>query len=171
MATKEKKPRKAKKPEWTLEELDTFTKRIGGLEDAIRKHDKTIEEKRQDLKSAKELRAGCVSEMRRLAFEKNHPEAHPLFNGKPSANGNGKHEPEDESWKLVKLEELTSPAIPKALLQKLHDANLYTLGELATWTAQDGGRKRISDINGIGPAMAEKIELATTGFWEKRAKQ
>lgn len=184
-ATATKKPKKkakAPKPkpnEIPIDELRQSLDKEGQLEDQARAHEAKIEELRQALKGEKEIRAGKLAELRRMVWERTHPEAMPLFNAKPSANGAAEHkpaveakaiDPTDESWKLVKLDELTDPPIPKATLQKLHDAQLYTLGELTNWTAQDGGRKRITDINGIGPGAAEKIENATTAFWERRSK-
>lgn len=173
-----KAPKKAKeKPQWSKEELQTYVDKIGSIEDEIRNQDHDIEETRQELKSLKERRAGNLSELRRLVWEKKHPEAHPLFNGKPSSNGNGKpHTPpmqevkDDDSWKAVKLEEALQGLSP-SILTKLHDANLHTMGELQAWTAADGGRHRISDIKGVGAAAAEKIEEASTAFWARRNKE
>lgn len=179
--TKPKKARKAKAkaPAIPLEELTEALEREGKLEDEIRRHEAKIEELRQSFKGEKELKAGKLAELRQLIWERNHPEAHPLYSAKPSANGKAHAETpasapaqpaEDDSWRNVKLEDLTDPPIPKSILQKLNDAQLYTLGELTNWTAADGGRKRITDIPGVGTQAAEKIEAATTAFWERRSK-
>jgi hypothetical protein len=41
------------------------------------------------------------------------------------------------------------------------------MGELANWTAENGGRRRLTDIAGIGSGTAGKIEEATMAFWSR----
>ena len=82
----------------------------------------------------------------------------------PSTNGNGKvHQIAD--WQLYSLAAMTD--IPAAVRQALADANLNTMGELAEYTK----RNRLTDIPGVGPAKAEKIEDALEKFWAAQKAQ
>jgi hypothetical protein len=82
----------------------------------------------------------------------------------PSTNGNGKvHQIAD--WQLYSLQLMTD--IPAAIRNSLHEANLNTLGELAEYTK----RNRLTDIPGVGPAKAEKIEDALEKFWAAQKAQ
>lgn len=67
----------------------------------------------------------------------------------------------DDVWRAVPIVELENLAEP--IKQKLLDANLNTVGELADFTASG---KLLTDIKGIGDAKAEKIEYALECFWE-----
>lgn len=177
--TKKKADPKAKKhkPEWSKEELVEYANRMGDLEDSIRKHDAEIEDLRQDLKSEKELRAGKVQELRRLAFEKKHPEAHPLF--KASANGQhkGNGQPavagpteEDKEWRGVAIRE-AMPKLPKKVYEGMDAKNLKTMGELCDWRNKDGGANWITDLPGVGKAAADKIDDAIEAFFDQRRKR
>lgn len=66
---------------------------------------------------------------------------------------------DDKEWKRVSLAKL----FDGALLKSLTEAKLTTMGELSAYTAGD---KRLTDIAGIGPGKAAKIEEVTLKFWE-----
>lgn len=70
-------------------------------------------------------------------------------------------EPEDESWKDF---EVCNLDIPDGVVKSLHEAEIETMGELAEFTAV----KKLTDIDGIGPGKAAKIEEATMKFWAER---
>jgi ERCC4-type nuclease len=70
--------------------------------------------------------------------------------------------PADDSWRVVPFTLLN---LPQAIVEKLYEAELATVGQLADWTA--AGRE-LTDIPGIGPAKAEKIEEAMEAFWSVR---
>jgi DNA-directed RNA polymerase alpha subunit len=69
---------------------------------------------------------------------------------------------DDESWKTVSLHDLTMPG---TTAQKLEEAEIRTLGDLAAWN--DSG-KLLTDIKGVGEKAAEKIEAALDEFWGSR---
>ena len=71
----------------------------------------------------------------------------------------------DDAWRGVFLETLS---VEKKLLDALQENEIpiRTLGHLADWT-QD---HELTDIKGIGPAAAEKIDQATANFWSIRAE-
>jgi hypothetical protein len=196
-ATKKPKVKKEKKPKpdpaIPLDVLQEYLDREGQLEDEVREHEGRIEELRQEFKSEKELKAGKLSELRRLIWERNHPEAAPmLFHATPMSNGHansqngqpqapavkGNGQPTvagpvegDESWRAVPLRE----ALPK-LGKKVYDGfdakNLKTLGEFCDWRNKDGGSNWVTDLPGVGKAAADKIDDAVEVFfgeWRKKA--
>lgn len=118
-------------------------------------------EKAKKLKKAWE---GDVERLQSLIADCENPPPMPLFDGQPATNG--EVNPSDESWKEVRLE-AALPELSDTVLSKLNGAQLYTMGELANWTAEDGGRRKLSDIAGIGPGIAGKIEEATMAFWSR----
>lgn len=73
--------------------------------------------------------------------------------------------PDDDSWREIGLEDLS---LTESLLTKLYSANLDTVGELADFTASG---KQLVDIDGVGPAAAEKIEGAMDRFWLEWGKK
>jgi hypothetical protein len=75
---------------------------------------------------------------------------------------------DDDAWRAMTLAEAL-PELKATVIKKLNDASLYTMGELANWTAEDGGRHRLTDIAGIGKETSGKIEEATMAFWARRA--
>ena len=68
----------------------------------------------------------------------------------------------DDGWRETPIGKLENFGLSPALTEKLHEAELTTIGALANFTAADN---RLIDIDGIGQAKAEKIEKALEGFW------
>lgn len=165
MATATKKPQKRKpKPKVTPEAKVEVFDHVAKLEDERRVAMAEVEEARQALKAKKEILGGITSDLHRAVWEAAHPEIFPLY----QAESNGKAQelaPGDDSWKAIKLTEAL-PDLSAAILAKLHEASIDTMGELQQWTAD--GKKRITDIKGIGAGAAEKIEEACTAFWASR---
>lgn len=79
----------------------------------------------------------------------------PLFDGL----GEKAEEAVDDSWRAV---ELASLDLSAKVLENLDGARLTTIGELADYSANGG---RLTQVAGIGPAAAEKIEDALETFW------
>lgn len=67
----------------------------------------------------------------------------------------------DGPWKDV---ELSAIGINGKIIESLHEADLKTIGDLHNFTATN---KRLSDIAGIGPGKAGKIEDALLKFWSE----
>lgn len=68
---------------------------------------------------------------------------------------------EDNSWKEFPVAELD---LPDGIVKSLHEADISDMGELAEYTAT----KQLTDLAGIGPGKAAKIEEATMKFWAER---
>ena len=101
------------------------------------------------------------------------PEMYPLFDppatsttttdtAQPSVVEASTDADSDESWRDVEVGEL---AIPTGVVNSLIEADLVTIGQLATFTASG---KLLIDVKGIGKAKAEKIENALENFWAER---
>lgn len=69
---------------------------------------------------------------------------------------------DSEAWRAVEIGEIN---VPESILNKLIEAGIETVGDLADWS---GSGKKLTDINGIGAAKAEKIEAAMDEFWAER---
>ena len=64
----------------------------------------------------------------------------------------------NEPWRNFPLERL---GLAPSIIKSLNDADIKTMGELATYSAD----KRLTDIEGIGPGKAQQIEDATMQYW------
>jgi len=64
-------------------------------------------------------------------------------------------------WRDVPIAEL---GLPQGIVQRLAEAAIETIGQLATHTESG---QHLTDIPGIGQAKAEKIEDALQTFWER----
>lgn len=69
---------------------------------------------------------------------------------------------EDDSWRSAPLSELTG--LSGKLLETLEDSGLKTMGQLADYTSSG---KQLTDLSGIGPGKATKIEEACDEFWAR----
>lgn len=92
-----------------------------------------------------------------------------LFDGVvPQAQAPGDVTPtpdDDESWRAVDLRTLD---IDEKTLEKLAAKDIVTLGNIADFTAAI--QNKLTDIEGIGPATAEKIESALDKYWAKNPR-
>ena len=95
------------------------------------------------------------------------PETMPLFDGpKPAAKPGPKPKKAaapDEVWRADIIPDLD---LAPSIVEKLAEAGLHTIGDLADWSA--GGRL-LQDIDGIGEAAAVKIDDAMTKYWSARS--
>ena len=65
----------------------------------------------------------------------------------------------EDGWKTVSVSKL---GITEKLIAALQDHQLRTIGDIATYTSNDG---LLTDITGIGEATAEEILKALDRFW------
>lgn len=72
--------------------------------------------------------------------------------------------PEELDWRSTPIGYI---GLTGKLLESIEGAGLTTMGLLADYTAAG---KLLTDIGGIGPGKAEKIEQACEKFWAKRAE-
>jgi hypothetical protein len=151
--------RKAK----AFDEIATLNTEASKAFDLWKRADEIAKGRKKDYEAA-------VNELRDLIDKTAHPEAMPLFDKKPEADGDDEPtkevNPPDESWRDIPLRK-AMPELTESVHLKLEGAQLYTFGELANWTAENGGRRRLTDIAGIGSGTAGKIEEATMAFWQR----
>lgn len=123
---------------------------------------------KDDCLAKKKVYDSLTQRLHETISQARNPEPFPLVDGQANSNSNGRASPAgDESWRSVRLEDALLGLNP-SFIRKLNDGLLYTVGELANYTAEDGGRRRLTDIPGIGPATVTKIDAALDGFWERR---
>jgi hypothetical protein len=86
----------------------------------------------------------------------------------PEANGQADPEPdpadESDEWRSVALVGLMPYGLTAALIGKLADASIETIGQLVDYTAD--GKKRLIDIRGIGEGKALTISDALAAWWK-----
>lgn len=71
----------------------------------------------------------------------------------------------DQSWRSAPILELGGHGLAPAVLMKLAEDGIGTMGTLADHT---NSGKLLTDIPGVGPSKAEAIEKALEGFWAAR---
>ena len=116
--------------------------------------------KKERAADAKKVFDGLVEQLLELIRKVKNPPSMPLVDGVP--------EPQfTMAWRSVPLSEALV-GLPESIIVSLNESNLQTMGELADWTAAYGGRNKLTDLAGIGPAKAEKIEQALVDFWSRQ---
>lgn len=81
----------------------------------------------------------------------------PLFEEPPSPDG----------WRTASLEDILGPGRLATALAE-NDPSIKTLGELTDWQKIKGDFWA-KDIPGVGPKAVEKLDEATTVFWEEHS--
>lgn len=129
-----------------------------------------MEEARGRVKSAKASLDQAMVNLCDAVDGKPHQEQLPF----PSENGAkpaaGAAPAQDDSWKATLLAEL---GLSDAILKKLADAELTTVGQLQTYVekkGQEGYSVPLTTIKGIKGATLEKIDAAMQEFWAKRGQ-
>jgi len=82
------------------------------------------------------------------------------------------HAVDDDAWRTVRLDSLSSPAIGSRTLKALseHEPPILTMGDFSAWQEK---KKDFwaTDIKDIGEKGKNEIEEATMAFWERRDKE
>lgn len=130
---------------------DPFRDDLLQREEEISKQDRIIEELSEKLKIAKAKREGLITDLRQAI--RSHQPSLPF--DRPAGS---------DDWRAVPLAQALNGHVTDKVLEKLAEAELRTVGELADYTA----RCRLTDIAGIGQAKAEVIEKALEEFWAER---
>lgn len=69
--------------------------------------------------------------------------------------------PVDDSWRKVNIKDLK---LGDKIQDNLEDAGIFTIGQVADHGVKG---KQLTDIGGIGPAKARKIDDALAEFWKR----
>lgn len=134
-----------------LAALKAKFRRIEELETECHECAMAMAEAAEQSKEAKKAYEAAVSRLRNAVRDaKNGQQELPFGEEQPA-----------EAWRAVTLEELE---ISGKLAASLTEAGLTTLGAIADYTANGGA---LTDIDGIGPKAAEKIDAATQDWWER----
>jgi hypothetical protein len=131
--------------------------------DEAKKEWKRLAAQAREAKACYELR---VIEHERVERDMLYPVEEPYGLASESADPSGRIEPdnheEDDSWRMVSLQ---SVLVEQSLWGPLDESDIFTLGQLADYSARG---KWLTDIVGIGPAKSERIEQKCAEFWALR---
>jgi hypothetical protein len=105
-------------------------------------------------------------------------EKYPLFDREEHGAPSTAPESASEEWREVAIDILGNHGLSGAIIAKLIEVGIETIGHMADWTAgtglylnANGTGRPLTDLSGIGKAKAEKIEAALESFWRKQAVQ
>ncbi len=76
--------------------------------------------------------------------------------------GNSSLLPVSEAWRSIQMSTVLGDLFTEKLKASFEKAQLLTLGEFADYTASS---RRLTDLDGVGQATAEKIETAVADWW------
>lgn len=141
-----------------LDRLRQYHERIQSLERIRNQADAEVEEKKLELKEAKDYAKSCEKNLQRAIRGDDQQKELPFKEGEPAAEAS---QEEDQSWREVTIEDAGIPEKLCAFLRE-NKPPIETLGDLADWTS----KYQLTDINGIGPAKATQIDEAMDRFWE-----
>ncbi len=150
------------------ERLKIIRLKQAGIDEAT----KIVYDRKESLKEAKDMREGRILDLGDFIRDGSLP----LFD-RPEDGNTGIPETEQDGWRIIHLSELTDPIIKPAVLAKLANAGIETIGEMADKTALATASPDGSDqfdlvhIPGIGAKAADHIEDALAAFWERRKNQ
>lgn len=151
-------------------DMDPRLKRVIALKQSVFEKRMEMLEAQEIAKDKKKVYEAEVESL--LSYINGLSQQYPLFDrqqpaGEPAADGPDAAAPPapEESWRDVPISDLGPLGIPDGLLEALVEQGLHTIGLLADYTASD---KRLTDLKGVGPAKAEKIEHALERFWAAR---
>lgn len=133
-------------------EPDPAWQKLKELREHVKDCQAIVDERKRDLKEAKEDEAAAVAELLRAIDRAT--ETHPLFDQPPAA----------EAWREVPLAAAIGESLPPSVLTALTEAGLQTVGQFADFTSQHP----LTDVAGIGPAKAEKVEQAFEEYWKRQ---
>ncbi len=145
------------------ERLKIIRLKQAGIDEAS----KIVYDLKERLKEAKDVREGRVLDLGDFIRDGSLPLFPDPENPKsPRDQGSEIRNPKsDESWRTIHLSELTDPIIKPAVLAKLANAGIETIGEMADKTASD--KFDLTDVQGIGDKAAEDIHAALEAFWAR----
>lgn len=121
-----------------------------------------LEGRAKEAKDQVKDQEAVVADLQRELEEIVSPTPMPLYN----ANGQATTELQraDDAWRADLIREVLD--LPVQLVEKLSDASVATMGELADLTAESDWWT--GKIKGVGKAAAEKISEATERYWAAR---
>lgn len=112
-------------------------------------------------KAAKEEYEFAVSKLENVTRQWANPQKRFELEAPPSEPTGTVEVPTDaDAWRGVSLRDVLQD---EDLWKLCEDASLYTMGEIADWTAKK--EKHLTDIRGVGPARAKRIEDRMEEFW------
>ncbi len=154
-----------------LDKINHWAQDVEGAEREVSEAERTVDSIKKELKDAKADYDAKVANLRRLVRNRQNGQMGFNFPTDDAASSDAAKtdgQQSDAWWRDVMLDTLidqSQHALPAHIVTKLHEANIDTLGQLADWTAPLYGNRRLTDIEDIGPAAAEKISEATIEWY------
>lgn len=138
-----------------------YDKRIRKIDAEILEHEATQEEAKGLAKAAREKREKYVAKLRACLNGTNAEQQELPFKSEP---------PKNDGWRKAKVEALQ---VSDSIRQKLIDAELFTIGDLADFGADERKHKGqgLCAIKGIGEGAEAKLQEALEFFWAQWAKR
>lgn len=140
-----------------LERLRRYRERLQSLEKLRNDANLEVEDRKLELKEAKEHAKICERNLQRAVRGDDEQKELPFS-----------EDASDDDWRSVPVEDAGVPEKLCGLLRE-NKPPIETLGDLADWS--DVRKKWLTDITGIGPAKATQIENALVEFWAQRNSQ
>lgn len=123
----------------------------------VYKYEASVEEAKGCLKAAEKRRDELVCEL----LDVIDGQGRLTFSGTATlAPGDVTAAPAEEAWRSVSIDQI---GLPEKLASSLIEAEIKTIGALADYTKEH----ELTDLPGIGPAKAEKIQNAMEAYWKE----
>jgi 5-methylcytosine-specific restriction endonuclease McrA/uncharacterized coiled-coil protein SlyX len=128
-----------------------------------------------EAKLAKKEYESAVEHLQKLVEEHKDVEAAPvyvppspeptLFDGASGQSKPAAPAPVNEAWRSIPIKDVLGELASDKLLEVLGKVPIETLGQMADWTAGVG--HRLTDLDGVGPATADKLADKMGDWWAK----
>ncbi len=144
-------------PEDELDELRDYRTETGVIAREITNHKAVVEERKRDLKKAKDALEEAQDSLAARALKEQHgDEDMPLFNQGQDVGTSGQEDP----WRAVTTEDM---GLPSGIAESLASADkpIHTAVDIVDWTAELGKQgvpNPLCSIAGIGKSKAELID-------------
>lgn len=149
-------------------DLEAWRKKLQAKSDNVKGNRAEVERIKGELKEAKQLLDASLTELERLVDADPEKNPLPLFDPpKAVAETKPRTVGTSEAWRETSIDDLDLVETAK---EKLRSAGIDTVGKLADWVAPNkaGFCRLLTDIDGVGPSTADKIDEALVAFWSTR---
>jgi len=149
-------------------DLKEWQKKLRAKSGAVKENRAEVDRIKGELKEAKQLLDASLTELERLVDADPEKNPLPLFDPpKAVAETKPRTVGTSEAWRETSIDDLDLAETAK---EKLRSAGIDTVGKLADWVAPNkaGFCRRLTDLDGVGAATADKIDEALVKFWSTR---
>jgi len=151
-----------------VRDLKAWRKKLQAKSDDVKGNRAEVDRIKGELKEAKQLLDASLTELERLVDADPEKNPLPLFDPpKAAAETKPRAVGTSDAWRETSIDDLDLAETAK---EKLRSAGIDTVGALADWVAPNkaGFCRRLTDLDGVGAATADKIDEALVAFWATR---